>query len=185
MVQNRREESFIQHASRTVEANMKSEGFGVSELAGRMNMSRSNLHRKIKSATGISVSQFIRKARLDRALKLLQEDSLTVAEAAYMTGFRDAAYFSRCFRNHFGYSPVEVKNRAFDGSDYGTQHKGESNVEPGSQLNNFPIQTTSFIGRKKEIGTIIGLIEKHRIVTLTGTGGCGQIEAQRHAGQGW
>jgi AraC-like DNA-binding protein len=68
MVQNKREASFIQHVSKIVEDNMKNEGFGVSELAARMNMSRSNLHRKIKSASGISVSQFIRNARLDSAL---------------------------------------------------------------------------------------------------------------------
>ena len=187
MVQNRREQLFIQHVSKIVEANMKNEGLGVSELASRLNMSRSNLHRKIKSATGISVSQFLRNARLDSALKLLQEDSLTVAEAAYMTGFRDASYFSRCFRNHFGYPPVEAKNRVSDGYDVETQLGGEDNQESGSQLKNFPTQTTSFIGRRKEIETLIGLIEKHRIVTLTGTGGCGKTrlacEVARHLGK--
>jgi non-specific serine/threonine protein kinase len=185
--QNRREESFIQHVSRIVEASMKDEGFGVSELAGRMNMSRSNLHRKIKSATGISVSQFIRNARLDKALKLLQEDSLTVAEAAYMTGFRDASYFSRCFRKHFGYPPVEAKGKAFEGSEDEPQLAGDDSEMSGKQLNNFPTQTTSFIGRKKEIETLIGLIEKHRIVTLTGTGGCGKTrlacEVARYLGR--
>ena len=174
MVQNRREKSFIHRVSKMVEDNMKNEGFGVSELAARMNMSRSNLHRKIKSATGITVSQVIRNARLDRALKLLQEDSLTVAEAAYMTGFRDAAYFSRCFKNHFGYPPVEVKELELEGNEIETQLGSGDNQISGSQLNGFPTQTTSFVGRKKEIETIIGLIEEHRIVTLTGTGGCGK-----------
>ena len=55
---NRGENSFIHHVSEIVEANMKDEGFGVSELAREMNMSRSNLYRKIKIATGFSVSQF-------------------------------------------------------------------------------------------------------------------------------
>jgi non-specific serine/threonine protein kinase len=187
MVQNRRKESFIQQVSSIVEANMKDEGFGVSELATRMNMSRSNLHRKIKSATGISVSQFIRNARLDSALKLLQEDFLTVSEAAYMTGFRDAAYFSRCFSKHFGYPPVEAKNKIFDGNGDASELVDESDGESGSRLNNFPTQTTSFIGRKEEIRTLIGLIEKHRIVTLTGSGGCGKTrlacEVARHLGK--
>ena len=152
----------------------KIEGFGVSELAGEINMSRSTLHRRIKSETGITVSQFIRIARLNRALELLKENSVTVAEVAYMTGFRSAAYFSRCFRNYFSYPPVEARKRAFDESDTETQDESEGGDKGCSLLHNIPAQTTSFIGREKEIETIIGLIEKHRIVTLTGTGGCGK-----------
>ena len=174
VILSKRDDSFIKHINEIIAVNMKNEGFGVSELAGKMNMSRSNLHRKVKSETGISVSQFLRNTRLTKSLELLQEASLTVAEAAFMTGFRDAAYFSRCFRNYFGYPPVEAKKRLFDESDIETKHTGEDSDGPASLLNNFPTQTTSFIGRKKEIGTIIDLIEKHRIVTLTGIGGCGK-----------
>jgi non-specific serine/threonine protein kinase len=166
--------TFIQRVTRLIEANMKNEGFGVSELASKMNMSRSNLHRKVKSGTGLSVSQFIRIARLEKALELLKNDSLTVAEVAYNSGFRDASYFSKCFRKYFGYPPVEVKRRIFDETEAKDQTVGEVSEEIKNQLHSFPVQTTTFIGREKEIGTITGLIEKHRIVTLTGTGGCGK-----------
>ena len=109
---------------------------------------------------------------------------MSVAEAAYMTGFRSASYFSRCFRNHFGYPPVEVRKRAFVKSDTETRNEDQGSDGEGRILNNFPVQATSFIGRMKEIATIIDLIEKHRIVTLTGTGGCGKTrlacEVVRH-----
>ena len=173
-VQNSREDRFVKHAREIIAANLEDEGFGVSELASEMNMSRSTLHRRIKTETGITVSQFIRIARLNRALELLKENSVTVAEAAYMTGFRSAAYFSRCFRNYFGYPPVEARKRAFDESDTETENESEGGDKRCRLLHNIPAQTTSFIGREKEIETIIGLIEKHRIVTLTGTGGCGK-----------
>jgi len=39
---------------------------------------------------------------------------------------------------------------------------------------NLPIQLTSFIGRVGEQKTVQALIEKHRVVTLVGTGGCGK-----------
>jgi predicted ATPase len=91
-----------------------------------------------------------------------------------MTGFGSADYFSKCFHNYFGYPPVEAKNRTFDTSDSDNRKKGSVREESRNLLKNFPGQTTSFIGRDKEIGTIINLIEKHRIVTLTGTGGCGK-----------
>jgi len=180
-------EPLITRIRRLIEVHMKDEGFGVSELAGEMNMARSTLHRRIRTETGITVSQFIRNARLKKALELLKTDSVTVAEAAYMTGFRSASYFSKCFRKYFGYPPVEARMRAFDETDTESRNECQGTDEDSSLLHNFPLQTTSFIGRKNEIGTIIGLIEKHRIVTLTGTGGCGKTrlacEVARYLGK--
>ncbi len=40
--------------------------------------------------------------------------------------------------------------------------------------NNLPIQLTSFIGREQEIARIKTLVEHHRLVTLTGSGGVGK-----------
>jgi predicted ATPase/class 3 adenylate cyclase len=41
-------------------------------------------------------------------------------------------------------------------------------------LHNLPTQLSSFVGREREIDEVIGLLEKHRLVTLTGTGGTGK-----------
>src|SRR5262249_58446214 len=40
--------------------------------------------------------------------------------------------------------------------------------------NNLPQQLTSFIGREKTIAELRGLMEKTRLLTLTGMGGCGK-----------
>lgn len=40
--------------------------------------------------------------------------------------------------------------------------------------NNLPVQLTSFIGREKEIGEVKHLLNKERMVTITGTGGIGK-----------
>src|SRR5438552_241017 len=39
---------------------------------------------------------------------------------------------------------------------------------------NLPIQLTSFVGRDRERATVCSLIDEHRLVTLTGSGGCGK-----------
>lgn len=117
-LQDRRKDLFIQRASDIIEANLNNDGFGVSELARRMNISRSNLHRRIKSDTGKSVSQFIRMARLNKALEILKKGSFTVSEVAYEVGFGSPNYFSKCFLEQFGIPPSEIMERIGTGTSY-------------------------------------------------------------------
>ena len=49
-----------------------------------------------------------------------------------------------------------------------------STEETAVAKHNLPAQLTTFIGRENEIQTVKDLISKHRLVTLTGAGGCGK-----------
>ena len=91
---------FLKKVTGIIEENLDNELFGVTELARELGMSRSNLHRKIKSSSGSSVSRFIRQVRLERALEMLQEPDTGVAEVAYKVGFGSPNYFSKCFLKH-------------------------------------------------------------------------------------
>jgi len=105
---------FIEQAEAIVLDNISNEQFGVSELADLMNMSRSNLLRKIKKQTERSASQFIREVRLKKGLELLKQTELTVSEISYQVGFGTNSYFIKCFREYYGYSPGEVRKGAFE-----------------------------------------------------------------------
>jgi predicted ATPase/AraC-like DNA-binding protein len=159
---------FAQQLNEIIDSNIQNERFGVSELAYELKMSRSNLHRKIKAATGESVSQYLKKVRLNKAVELLKEQSYTISEVAFAVGFGSVNYFSKCFKDNFGYPPSEVENYPEDDEDSKTLQE-KINV-----LKNFPVQTTSFIGRETEIHTILSLVKENRIVSLIGTGGCGK-----------
>jgi predicted ATPase/DNA-binding CsgD family transcriptional regulator len=50
-----------------------------------------------------------------------------------------------------------------------------------AQLDNLPALFSTFIGRKGESAEIIQLLSKHRLVTLTGSGGCGKTRLALHA----
>ncbi len=100
--------TFIEQAEAIILKNLANEQFGVSELADAMNMSRSNLLRKIKKQTKLSASQFIRQIRLKEAMELLKEGSLTVSEISFKVGFGSTSYFIKCFREQYGYPPGEV-----------------------------------------------------------------------------
>ncbi|MCS5490699.1 helix-turn-helix domain-containing protein [Algoriphagus limi] len=104
-------EDFLTQATAIVVERASDEQFGVSELAEAMNMSRSNLLRKVKSATNLSASLFIRQVRLEIAMELLKEGNLSVSEVSYRVGFGSPSYFIKCFREHYGFSPGEVGNK--------------------------------------------------------------------------
>jgi len=102
---------FLQRVIDVIEENIANELFGVAELADQMNMSRSNLLRKIKKLTNKSVSVLIREVRLHHAKQLLQDESVTVSEVSFQVGFSSTSYFTKCFRETFGYTPGEERNQ--------------------------------------------------------------------------
>ena len=87
------ENDFLKKITAIVEENISNENFGVSELAREAGMSRSNLLRKVKSLTSLSVSLFIRQIRLKNAMELLKQDSLNVSEVSFSVGFSSTSYF--------------------------------------------------------------------------------------------
>jgi class 3 adenylate cyclase/TolB-like protein len=104
--------SFIEEAEALILTNVENENFGVSELADAMHMSRSNLLRKIKKSTRVSASQFIRQIRLRKAMEILGETNLTISEVSFQVGFASTSYFTKCFREYYGYPPGEVGKQA-------------------------------------------------------------------------
>lgn len=102
------ENDFLSQLTAEVEKNMANEQFGVSELADAMNMSRSNLLRKVKKETNLPVNQLIRDARLKHGMNLLRTTLLNVSEVAHHVGFGSTSYFIKCFREYYGYPPGEA-----------------------------------------------------------------------------
>jgi signal transduction histidine kinase/DNA-binding response OmpR family regulator/ligand-binding sensor domain-containing protein len=80
----------------------------VEMLSSEMAMSKMTLYRKLKSLVDISPNEMINDYRLQKGRELLLSQKLTVAEAAYASGFNDPKYFSRKFKERFGKSPSEM-----------------------------------------------------------------------------
>lgn len=81
----------------------------VEELASDMGLGRSQFYRKIKSLTGYSPVEIIRKHRLKKARKMLVSTDRTISEIAYSTGFSTPAYFTKCFRDEYSVTPSELR----------------------------------------------------------------------------
>lgn len=104
-----RERNFLDQVHQTLEAHLSDENFGIAELCEVLNISRAQLHRKLKRSTGQSTSHYIRSLRLDIAKGLLERTNLNVSEVAFRVGFSSAPYFSKVFKEEFGYAPKEWK----------------------------------------------------------------------------
>ena len=103
------EDSFLQKLITAIEQNFENNQFGVPELAEHVQMSQMQVYRKLKALTGETPSVLIRKTRLQKGKKLLENTDLTISEIAYKIGFSDPNYFSRTFQKEFRKSPRDFR----------------------------------------------------------------------------
>jgi AraC-like DNA-binding protein/TolB-like protein len=104
-------EKFTERISKILETHYQEEAFDVHQLAQKLHLSRSQLHRKLVAAAGKSATAYIRDYRLEKAFQFLSDGGWTVAETAYECGFSSPSYFNTCFRKRFGVPPGEVRPR--------------------------------------------------------------------------
>jgi DNA-binding response OmpR family regulator len=100
---------FVEKLHRILEQNLDNELFGVEQLGDVLGMSRSQVHRKVKSITNQMPSDLIRAYRLQRAADLIRQDAGNFSEIAFQTGFSSLSHFSRTFHEEYGCSPSEYK----------------------------------------------------------------------------
>ncbi|MBN2012712.1 response regulator [candidate division KSB1 bacterium] len=101
------DEKFLHKALTIIEQKMSDPDFSVEEFAKDIALSRVQLHRKLRSLTGQSTSEFIRVVRLNRAAQLLKQNHESITQIAFLVGFNSSSYFSRSFIKHFGVSPSD------------------------------------------------------------------------------
>ncbi|MEM6892148.1 MAG: two-component regulator propeller domain-containing protein [Bacteroidota bacterium] len=101
---------FIQRVVEYVQKNIENPSLNVEKLSSHLCLSRSQVYRKIKSLTGLSPIEFIRRIRLERSRTLFQNDkNLNVSEVAHKVGFLSASYFTVCYKKQFGELPKKGK----------------------------------------------------------------------------
>lgn len=76
----------------------------LTELAAMVGMTKFQLIRAMRRATGLSPLAWRQNARIQRARQLLREGR-AIAETAHALGFTDQSHFHRVFRAHVAASP--------------------------------------------------------------------------------
>ncbi len=101
------DEQLLTRATQIVNRNMDNADFSTADFASEMGMSRSSLHIKLKSLTGESALDFIRRVRFKEACRLLKDGRYSIAVISDMVGFNSPSYFATCFKRYMGCLPTE------------------------------------------------------------------------------
>lgn len=64
-----------------------------------------------KQATGLTFTDFVNRARVEKAKRLLMKPAARITEVAYDSGFQSLSHFNRSFRRVAAESPTEFRSR--------------------------------------------------------------------------
>jgi signal transduction histidine kinase/AraC-like DNA-binding protein len=106
-----RDEEFFRRFDELIRDNIASSELSNSFLAASLAVSEATLIRKIRKLLDTTPTDYIRTKRLNMAAAQIKAGGFNISEIAYDLGFNSPAYFSKCFRDHFGCSPSEYNRQ--------------------------------------------------------------------------
>jgi transcriptional regulator GlxA family with amidase domain len=108
--QKEHEDLLIKKAQEYIEKNVDSR-VSVDGLASMLALSRRNLERRFKKATGNTVMEYVQRVKMEAVKKSLESSRLGVNEAMDKVGYSDPKSFRTIFKKVTGLSPIQYRNR--------------------------------------------------------------------------
>ena len=108
---NELDQQFLSKINQLIEERISSDKIEIGYLADGTNISQSTLYRKMKSLTGISTNEYVRKYKMHYAERLLLTGKYTISEVGYMIGMSSQSYFRKCFKEEFNVNPSDYQKR--------------------------------------------------------------------------
>lgn len=108
--QTSEEDSIVAHIAGFIEQNYYMD-IDMNMLCQHIHYSRSYLARSFKAEMQMTIQDFLRDTRINKAISLLLETALSIQEVSTSVGFNDSLYFSKLFSKQIGCSPREYRNR--------------------------------------------------------------------------
>jgi len=89
------------------------EKLSLDSLAKEVFLSKSYLSSVFKKETGMSLTAYITKIRVEKSKKLLLEDNASLSNISSQCGFKDQSYFTKVFKKETGVSPKRFRTNYF------------------------------------------------------------------------
>ena len=103
------DKSFLQKVNDIISKNLSDASFGVEAFASEISLNRVTLHKKLIAMVGESPGELIKRIRLTRAAKLIENNTGNISEIALEVGFNNPGHFSESFKKQFGVTPSQFK----------------------------------------------------------------------------
>ena len=82
----------------------------LEQVAAAAHLSRFHFSRVFRHATGLTLTEYVARLRVEHAKRLLGNPSVRVSEVAFATGFSSISQFNTVFRKTVGLSPTQFRN---------------------------------------------------------------------------
>ncbi|MBS5079608.1 MAG: AraC family transcriptional regulator [Clostridiales bacterium] len=112
--QEQHQDLFIMQVLKYIEENYKVAT--LSEIAGEMNQSVSNMSKQIKHATGRTFKELLQEKRLSQAEHLIRDTTIPITDIIYLVGYDNTSYFHRIFKENYHMSPKSYRKAIVDNS---------------------------------------------------------------------
>lgn len=103
------ENDFYSRFISIIKADFGDSSLNTDSLAQKMAIGSAQLTRKIKSLTNYTPVEILRNYRLEQARNLVMNSDKSINEITYAVGFSSAPYLTKCFREHFGLTPSDLR----------------------------------------------------------------------------
>lgn len=91
-----------------------SKDFTLEEISNETGLTQAKLQEGFKLLYGMTVTEYIRNARLEVAREHIATTEMNISEVVYSIGFTSRSYFSKIFKEKYGISPSDFKNGKMD-----------------------------------------------------------------------
>ncbi len=83
----------------------------VKDLASHFSVNPNYFSTVFKQETGITLTNYLKDTRIEKACDLLRNTQSTIHEIAQIVGYEDTQYFYRVFKKTLGITPLEYRNK--------------------------------------------------------------------------
>ena len=92
-----------------IKNNLTADDLSQSAMAERAGLNKDYFSRAFKEVTGMNFSKWINAIRVEKAVSLLPEESLSLTEIAMLSGFKSIPSFNRVFVEYKGVPPSKFR----------------------------------------------------------------------------
>ena len=102
---SKKDEAFAERLRQVVDDYLTDPNLTVEFLGSKLQLSRTQLFRRVKAVAGKGPLDYIRERRLARADELLRTADMTIQQVALELCFSSPGYFTKCYKEYFGHLP--------------------------------------------------------------------------------